>query len=74
MNVSTYKSFLIAGKRTMVVASMGKCGYAGFKEYQIRCSNGFWIVDRTDGYNATYIGSYPSSKSLKSVINLVWGK
>lgn len=49
MTISTYKSF-ITGNRTMIVASIGKCGHAGYKELQVTYRNGYFSADVTDGY------------------------
>jgi hypothetical protein len=71
MKLSTYKS-LLTNKRTMFVASQGKCGYAGYVEYQILFQHGQWICYKTDGYKLDLVGTYAGSKGLKSVLNLVW--
>jgi hypothetical protein len=56
----------------MFVASQGKCGYAGYVEYQILFQHGQWICYKTDGYKLDLVGTYAGSKGLKSVLNLVW--
>jgi len=73
MKLSTYKS-LLTNKRTWFVASQGKCGYAGYVEYQILFQNKQWQCYKTDGYKLDLVGTYAGSKGLKSVLNLVWGK
>ena len=73
MNLSTYKS-LLTNKRTMFVASKGKCGYAGYVEYQILFQHGQWLCYKTDGYKLDLVATLPGSKGLKSVLNLVWGR
>lgn len=71
MKLSTYKS-LLTGKRTWLVASKGKCGYAGYVEYTIQLSQGQWQCYKTDGYKLDLVGTYPGSKGLKTVLNLIW--
>lgn len=73
MKLSTYNS-LLTGKRTWLVASQGRCGYEGYVEYTIQLSQGQWQCYKTDGYELDLVGTYPGSKSLKSVLNLIWGK
>lgn len=73
MKLSTYKS-LLTNKRTMFVASKGKCGYDGYIEYQVLYSNGQWHCYKTDGFQLDLVGTYAGSKGLKSVLNLVWGR
>lgn len=73
MKLSTYKS-LLTNKRTMFVASQGKCGYDGYVEYQFLYSSGQWHCYKTDGFELDLIGTYAGSKGLKSVLNLVWGR
>jgi len=63
MQLSTYKFF---GKRTMFVASEGKCGYAGYVEYQVLFNHGQWLCYKTDGYNLDLIKTYPGSKGQGS--------
>lgn len=72
MKLSTYKS-LLTNKRTMFVASRGRCGHAGYVEYQVLYSRGEWLCYKTDGYTVDLIKTYPGSKGLKSVLNLIWG-
>lgn len=71
MQLSTYRSPLL--KRTMLVASKGRCGHKNYTEYQILRIKDTWTVYKTDGYSLSYLKSYPAEKSLKSVLNLVWG-
>lgn len=73
MKLSTYKS-LLTNKRTMVVASQGRCGYKDYVEYQIVYKFGRWYCSRTDGYKQETVGIYLGVKSLKSVLNLIWGR
>lgn len=73
MKLSTYNS-LLTGKRTWLTASKGKCGHEDYIEYQILFSRGEWICYKTNGYTVDLVKTYPGSKSLKSVINLVWGR
>jgi hypothetical protein len=68
MNLSTYKS-LLTNNRTMFVASKGKCGYAGYVEYQFLYSSGQWLC-----YKLDLVATLPGAKGLKSVLNLVWGR
>ena len=71
MKLSTYRSPLL--KRTMLVASQRRCGHKDYIEYQILRIKNTWTVYKTDGYKLDYLKSYPSEKSLGSVLNLVWG-
>jgi hypothetical protein len=71
MTITTYRSPML--KRTMLVASQGRCGHKNYIEYQIVMIKNTWTVYKTDGYSLSYLKSYDSQKSLKSVINLVWG-
>jgi hypothetical protein len=71
MKLSTYKS-LLTNKRTMFVASEGKCGHAGYVECQVLFSHGQWLCFKTDGYKLDLVATYPGSKGLKSVLNLIW--
>lgn len=71
MKLSTYKSFL-TNRKTWLVASQGKCGHAGYVEYQILFQKGQWECYKTDGYELDLIGTYSGSKGLKSIINLIW--
>lgn len=76
MKLSLYKS-LLNGKNklsTMFVASQGRCGYAGYVEYQVLFKGGQWLCYKTDGYKLDLVGTYPGSKGLKSVLNLIWGR
>jgi len=72
MKLSTYNS-LLTNKRTMLVASKGQCGHAGYVEYSILLSHGHWLCYKTDGYKLDLIKTYEGSKGLKSVLNLIWG-
>jgi hypothetical protein len=70
MKLSTYKS-LLTNKRTMLVASQGKCGHAGYVEYQVLFNQGHWQCYKTDGYKLNLVATYayfslifPPSKSL----------
>lgn len=72
MKLSTYNS-LLTNKRTMLVASKGQCGHAGYVEYQVMLSHGQWLCYKTDGYKLDLIKTYEGSKGLKSVLNLIWG-
>lgn len=72
MKLSTYKSFLTY-KRTMLVASIGKCGYEGYREIQIQRFNGAWTWDITNGYKVVASG-VSHNPNLKSVVNILEGK
>jgi hypothetical protein len=72
MKLSTYKSLLV--KRTMLIASQGRCGHRNYIEYQLMLCKGQWLVYKTDGYKLDYLTSYDASKGIKSVLNLVWGR
>lgn len=71
LTLSTYKS-LLTGKRTRVVASVGKCGYKGYKEAVIYYHNGFYTITLNDGYEQ--LGQFTSSRGIKSVLNIIEGK
>ena len=73
MKLSTYNS-LLTKKRTWLVVSKGKCGYKNYVEYQIMLVQGQWQCYKTDGYKLDLVGTFPGSKSLKSVLILVWVK
>lgn len=73
MKLSTYKS-LITNKKTMLVASKGKCGYEDYIEYQILLSHGQWLCYKTNGYELDLVGTFSSEKGIKSVLNLIWGR
>ncbi len=73
MKLSTYKS-LLTNKRTMFVASQGRCGYAGYVEYQVLFRDGHWHCYKTDGYKLDLVATYAGSKGIKSVLNLIWGR
>jgi hypothetical protein len=72
MDIRTYRSPLL--KRTMAIISRGKCGYADYTEYQVYLCKGEWLCYKTNGYTMSYLASYPGTKGLKSVINLIWGR
>jgi hypothetical protein len=76
MKLSIYKSLLNGNNNlsTMFVASKGKCGYADYVEYQVIYKFGRWYCYKTDGYKMENVGIYLGVKSLKSVLNLIWGK
>jgi hypothetical protein len=59
-------------QRQEFVASQGKCGYAGYVEYQVLFNQGHWHCYKTDGYKLDLVATYAGSKGLKSVLNLVW--
>lgn len=71
LKVTTYKS-LLTGKRTMLVASYGKCGHENYREAQVTYSNGTWSYSLTDGYNC--LGDGSSSRGIKSLLNILEGK
>ena len=73
MKLSTYSS-LLTNKRTCLVASIGKCGYTGYKEIQVMAKNGQWVFNITDGYFTLNTGTFPITKGLKSVLNILEGK
>ena len=71
MKLSLYKS-LLTNKKTILVASIGKCGYPDYREAQIRYSNGVFSYVITDGYN--YLGIERSlGTNLKSALNIIEG-
>jgi hypothetical protein len=70
MKITTYKS-LLTGKKTMVVASIGKCGHAGYREVQVVCEGAHFHWRITDGYNWLKSGFHVSS--LKSALNIAEG-
>jgi hypothetical protein len=70
MNVTTYKS-LLTGKRTMVVASMGKCGYKGYREAKIMLVNGALTYVVTDGYTDLFELKCPKTTTLKMLLRVL---
>jgi hypothetical protein len=70
MKLTLYKS-LLTGKKTMLVASIGKCGYSNYKEIQIMFHVGVftWLI--TDGYKVLKEGVH--NHSLKSALNIALG-
>ena len=58
----------------MFIAYKGKCGRAGYVEYQILFKHNQWEVYKTDGYKLDLVGYYNGDRGLKSLLNLVWGK
>ena len=73
MKITTYKSFL-TNKRTVVVLSIGKCGYKGYREVQVTYHMGHYQYQITEGYTWLTAGSLEGSKGLKSVLNILEGK
>lgn len=73
MKVSLYNS-LLTNKKTCLVASIGKCGHEGYKEIQVMAKNGQWMYNITDGYFTLNTGTFPLTKGLKSVLNILEGK
>ena len=73
MKYSTYNS-LLTGKKTMLVVSKGKCGYANYRELKITLRANVWTWSINDSYNNLASGSYNGDKALKSVVNLAWGR
>ena len=69
MKLSTYSS-LLTGRKTWLVASIGKCGYKGYKEAQVFCKNGKFSYIVTDGYNYLTIEKQLGS-NLKSALNII---
>jgi hypothetical protein len=74
MKILTYRS-LLTNNRVWLVASQGKCGHEGYIEYRILFQNGQWLcyTYEADSYELDLVGTYPGSKGIKSVLNLVWG-
>ena len=70
MKLSLYKSLL----KTMVVLSIGKCGYEGYREVQVTYRMGHYQYQITEGYTWLMAGSLPGDKGLKSVLNILEGK
>ena len=58
----------------MVVLSIGRCGYPGYREVQVTYRMGHYQYQITEGYTWLTAGSLPGSKGLKSVLNLLEGK
>ena len=56
LTISTYSS-LLTGKRTILTASVGKCGHEGYKEAQVRWNGKAFTYIVTDGYKGLSIGS-----------------
>ena len=73
MKISTYKS-LLTNNRTMVVLSIGKCGYEGYIEVHVTYRMGHYQYQITEGYTWLTAGSLPGDKGLKSVLNISEGK
>lgn len=73
MTISTYKS-LLTGKNIMVVASIGKFGYKDYRESQVMFRNGMYHYNITDGHFVLKSGTFPASKGLKSILNILEGK
>lgn len=72
LKISTYSS-LRTNKKTVLVASIGKCGHEGYREAQISLKDGcFWYIV-TDGYNFLGIEKKLGS-NLKSALNIIEGK
>lgn len=70
MKLSTYNS-LLTNKHTCLVASIGKCGYEGYREIQIMYKNGTFHVNITDGYFT--LKTFQQSTGLKSALNIAEG-
>lgn len=71
LKLSTYSS-LLTNKKTVLVASVGKCGYKGYLEAQIRYVNGAFCYQVSDGYNYLSIEKRLGS-NLKSALNIIEG-
>lgn len=72
LKLSTYNS-LLTGKKTILVASIGKCGYSDYREAQIRFKNGAFFYIVTDGYS--YMGiERKLGTNLKSALNIIESK
>lgn len=71
LKLSTYSS-LLTGKRTILVASYGKCGHGDYREAQIKVQGKHFMYTITDGYSILTTGA--SSRGIKSVLNIVEGK
>lgn len=69
LKITTYKS-LLTNKKTVLVVSHNKCGYADYREAQIRCNNGKFSYIITDGYKYLTIEK-TGFDNLKSLINIV---
>lgn len=73
MKVTLYNS-LLTNKKTMVVLSIGKCGYEGYREVQVTYRMGHYQYQIVDGYTFLTCGSMDGNKGLKSVLNILEGK
>lgn len=71
MTITTYNS-LLTGKRTVINASIGKCGHDGYKEAQIRWNGTNFTYIITDGYNYLSI-ERTLGTNLKSALNIIEG-
>lgn len=71
LKLSTYSS-LLTGKRTVLVASIGKCGHEGYREAQIRWNGKAFTYIVTDGYNYLTI-ERTLGDNLKSALNIIEG-
>ncbi len=68
LKLSTYSS-LLTNKRTVLVASFGKCGTSDYREAIISWNGKVFCYHITDGYNESitkYLGS-----NLKSALNII---
>lgn len=71
LTLSTYSS-LLTNKKTLLVASIGKCGHEGYREAQITFKNGAFYFIVTDGYN--FLGIEKKlGQNLKSALNIIEG-
>ncbi len=71
LKLSTYNSLLTA-RKTVLVASYGKCGHQDYREAQIRWNGSAFVYIVTDGYN--WLGIERTlGPNLKSALNIIEG-
>lgn len=71
LKISTYSS-LLTNKKTVLVASYGKCGTSDYREAQISFKNGAFHYFITDGYNESI--EKKLGVNLKSALNMIEGQ
>lgn len=71
MKISLYNS-LLTKKRTIVVGSIGKCGYPGYREVHVCRALGTFSFQITDGYKVLMV-KHGFKQGLKSVLNIAEG-
>lgn len=67
MKLSIYRS-LLSKKRAVFVASIGKCGYGGYREIQVRRLYGVFYFEILDGFKTLQTGTVPSLKHATTLL------